>query len=88
VAIPADRNVTHKEVEKRLKYKSLCVEIQRTWNIKGVIISAVIGATGIVTTGLRTNLEATPGKHSTDPLQKTAILGTSRTIRAALQSET
>jgi hypothetical protein len=27
VAIPADRNVVQKEAEKKLKYKSLCVEI-------------------------------------------------------------
>jgi len=27
VAIPADRNVVQKEVEKKLKYKSLCIEI-------------------------------------------------------------
>ena len=29
MAIPADRNVVQKEAEKKLKYKSLCVEIQR-----------------------------------------------------------
>jgi hypothetical protein len=45
--------------------------------MKCVIISAVIGATGIVTKGLKNNLEATPGKHSTDSLQKTAVHGTS-----------
>jgi len=28
VAIPADRNVVQKEAEKKLKYKSLCIEIQ------------------------------------------------------------
>jgi len=28
VAIPADRNAVQKEVEKKLKYKSLCIEIQ------------------------------------------------------------
>jgi hypothetical protein len=28
VAIPADRNVVQKEGEKKLKYKSLCIEIQ------------------------------------------------------------
>ena len=32
VAIPADRNVVQKEAEKKLKYKSLCIEIQRMWN--------------------------------------------------------
>ena len=29
VAIPADRNVVHKEAEKKLKYKSLCIERDR-----------------------------------------------------------
>jgi hypothetical protein len=28
VAIPADRSVTQKEAERKLKYKSLCIEIQ------------------------------------------------------------
>jgi len=34
VAIPADRNVVQKEAEKKLKYKSLCIEIERMWNLK------------------------------------------------------
>jgi hypothetical protein len=42
VAIPADRNVTLKEAEKKLKYNSLCIEIQRMWNMKCMIISVVI----------------------------------------------
>jgi len=42
---------------------------------------------GIVTRSLRRNLEAVPGKHSTDSLQKTAILGTSHIIRKVLQCE-
>ena len=33
---------------------------------------------------LRKNLEAVPGKHSIDSLQKTAILGTSHIIREVL----
>ena len=45
-----------------------------------VIILVIIGAIGIVTDGL----EAIPGKHSVDSLQKTAIVGTSH----ILQSET
>jgi len=58
VAIPADRNVVHKEVEKKLKYKSLCIEIQRMWNLKCTIVPVIIGATGIATRSLRGNLEA------------------------------
>jgi hypothetical protein len=87
VAIPPDRNVVQKEAEKKLKYKSLCIEIQRIWNLKCTIIPTVIGATGIVTKNKKKNLEAVPGKHSIDSLQKTATLGTSHIIRKVLQSE-
>jgi hypothetical protein len=88
VAIPMDRNVVNKEAEKKLKYKNLSTEIQQMWNMKCLVIPVVIGATGIVTEGLKTYLEIIPGKHSTDYLQKTAILGTSHIIRKVLQSET
>ena len=57
------------------------------WNMKCTIIPVIIGATGIVTRSLRINLETVPGKHSIDPLQKTAILGTSHIIRKVLQCE-
>ena len=87
VAIPTDRNVVQKEAEKKLKYKSLCIVIQQMWNLKCTIIPIIIGVTGIVTRSLRKNLEAVPGKHSIDSLQKTAILGTSHIIRKVLQCE-
>ena len=61
---------------KKLKYKSLCIEIQRMWNLQCTIIPVIIGATGVVQSSLRKNLETVPGKHSIDSLQKTAILGT------------
>jgi len=57
------------------------------WNPKCTIIPVIIGATGMVTRSLRKNLEAVPGKHSIDSLQKTAILGTSHIIRKVLQCE-
>jgi len=57
------------------------------WNLKCTIIPVIIGATGKVTRSLRKNLEAVPGKHSIDSLQKTAILGTSHIIRKILQCE-
>ena len=80
-AVHTDRNVVQKEAEKKLKYKSLCIEIQRMWNLKCTIIPVITGATGIVTRSLRKNLEAVPGKHSIDSLQ------TSHTIRKVLQCE-
>ena len=87
IIIPADRNVVQKEAEKKLKYKSLCIEIQRMWNLKCTIVPVIIGATGIVTRSLKKNLETVPGKHSIDSLQNTAMLGTSHTIRKVLQCE-
>jgi len=62
VAIPVYRNVVQKEAEGKLKYKSLCIEIQRMRNLKCMIIPVIIGATGMVTKFLRKNSEAMPGK--------------------------
>jgi len=84
VVIPADRNVVQKEAEKKLKYKSFCIEIQRMWNLKCTIVPVKIGASGIVTRSLRKNLESVPGKYSIDSLQKTVILGTSHIVRKVL----
>jgi hypothetical protein len=71
---------------KKLKYKSLGIEIQRMWNLKCTIIPVIIGATAIVTRSLRKHFENIPGKHSIDSLQKTTILGTSL-MRKVLQCE-
>ena len=79
--------VTQKEAE-HLRYKSLRIRIQRLWNIKCMVTPVVIGAIGIVTRVLKKNLEAVPGTHSIDSLQKAAVLGTSNIIRKVLQSGT
>jgi hypothetical protein len=75
VAIPSDRNVMQ-ESEKKLIYKTLSIEIHLMWNMKYFVIPVITGATGIVTKGLKKNLETIPGKYSIDFLQKTAVLGT------------
>ena len=33
VVIPEDRNIKQNAAEKKLKYKSLCIEIQPMWNM-------------------------------------------------------
>jgi hypothetical protein len=84
--VPENRNVTQKEREKYIKCKRLCIEIQRMWNMKCVVILVVMGATGRVTRGLKKNLETIPGKYSID--SKQYILGTSHTKRTVLHTET
>ena len=74
VAIPADRNVVQKEAGKKLKYKSLCIEIQRMCYLNYTIVPVIIGTTGIVTRSLMRNLVTVPGNHSIDSLQRQLYL--------------
>jgi len=48
--ISGDRNVIKKEVKKILKYQNLLIEIQRMWNVKAKVKSALTGATGTIST--------------------------------------
>jgi hypothetical protein len=80
VAIPIDRNVVQKEAEK-VKIQEFRYRDRTTWNVKRTIIPVIIGTTGTVMKSLRKKLDNIPGKHSTDSLQKTAILVTSHIIR-------
>jgi hypothetical protein len=73
---------------KEVIVEDLSIELQRMWNLKGTIIPVTPGATGIVTESLRKNLEAIPGKHSTESLQQTAVLETAHIIRKVLQCGT
>jgi hypothetical protein len=57
--------VIQKEVEKKLKYKNLSIEIQRMWNMKCFVIPVIIGSKS-----LQKYLETIPGQHSIDSLQK------------------
>jgi hypothetical protein len=87
VAIPSDKDIIQKKAEKKLKHKNLSIEIQKMWNMKCFVVPVIIGATGIVSKSSQKYLETIPGQHSTDSLQKTAILGTSHIIRKVLQAE-
>jgi len=58
------------------------------WDMKCMLIPVTTEATGRAIKSLNTTLEAVPGIHSIDPLQKTARRGTSDIIRKVLESET
>jgi len=51
MAVPPVRNVMQKEVENKLKYKILCLEVERVWNMKGVIVPVITGTTGMAAEG-------------------------------------
>jgi hypothetical protein len=53
VVVPSDRYVIQNESEEKLKYRNLSIEIQLMWNMKCFVIPVIIGATGIVTKGLK-----------------------------------
>jgi hypothetical protein len=53
-----------------------------------MIIPVIIRATGLVTKGLKKDLEAVAGDRSIDSRQKAAVLGTAHIMRKVLQCGT
>ena len=88
VAIPGDRNMIKKQVEKILKYNDFVIEIQHMWIVKAKVIPVITGVTGTILKSLRQYLSNIPGKHKIKELQKTAVLGTALILREVLTSST
>jgi hypothetical protein len=84
IAIPGDRIVIKKEVEKIQKYKDLTIEIQHMWNVKTKVIAVIIGVTGTISKSFRKYVSNIPGNHEVKELQKTAILFTAHILRKVL----
>lgn len=84
VAIPGDRNVIKREIEKILKYIDLKREIQHMWSVKVKMILVIIVVTGTISKPLRQYLSNIPGKHVIKEVQKTAILGTAHKLQEVL----
>jgi hypothetical protein len=70
---------------KEVKIQEFMYRDKKNVGLKCTVVSVMIGATGIVTGSLRKHLEAVPGKHWIDSVQKTAVLGTAHIIRKVLQ---
>jgi hypothetical protein len=75
VAIPGDRSVIKREIEKILKYKDLKIEIQCMWNVKAKMIPVIIGVTGTISKSLIQYLSNIPGKQVIKEVQKNSHIG-------------
>ena len=84
MAVPSERNVAAKEVEKLPKYKDLEIEIFQIWNIKTIVIPLMIGAIGIIRKGMIRYVEQLPGKIMLEELPKLVLIGTVHIIRRTL----
>ena len=84
VSVPCDGNVVNKDAEKKLKYKSLAIEVSRMWGMKTEVVPIVIGALGIVPLSLPKNLSKLPGLPTVCEVQEIALLGTANILRKVL----
>ena len=84
IAVPEDRNISHKEKEKIEKYQDLRLEIKKLWNVKTNVVPVVIGALGAHTGRLNEYLDQIPGKHNLPQLVKAALLGSAHILRRTL----
>lgn len=85
IAVPRDENIKEKELEKIDKYQPLRIELERLWNVKISVIPVVVGALGAIASNLEDWLGQIPGTISEVELQKSAILGTAKTLRRVLR---
>ena len=87
MAIPVDRNVVQKEAEKKLKYKRLCIEIQRNVEPEMYDYTSDNWSHWNSNEKLKEKYGSCTRKSFDRFATKTAILGTSHIVRKVLQSD-
>ena len=83
-AVPWDKNVVAKEVEKITKYGDLAQEVRKVHHVATKIIPIVVGSLGIVTAKLPEYLKALGIPDVLGGLQTSAIVGTTIILRKVL----
>ena len=85
IAIPGDKRVKDKEIEKLEKYQMLKDEVRRLWKMKTVtVLPIVIGALGAVSQRFTGYVNKVGANIRLEIMQKTALLGTARLLRKVL----
>jgi hypothetical protein len=56
---PRQTGLSHQsEAESKLKYESLCIELQRMWNVKYIVMLVIISVSVIASKVLKKSVEA------------------------------
>ena len=85
VAVPKDRSVSDREIDKIEKYQELRRELTRIWELKkATVIPIVIGALGGVSPRLEKYLTAITRQIYTSQLQKSVLFNSMNTLRKVL----
>ena len=85
LAIPKDSGVKEKESEKVEKYQNLARELRRMWEVKTKVVPIVLVTLGTVQLRLEANLKDIGVDTSITLFQKSALLGSARTLRKVLE---
>ena len=85
VAVPADRRIEIKELEKIEKYQDLARELKKIWKTKVKVVPVVVGSLGSVSKRLKKYVTMLGISNRITTLQKSAILGTARILRKVLE---
>ena len=87
IAVPGDVRVERKQDEKIEKYRDLCRELGRLWEVRCSVVPVVVGALGTIPRRLSSYLALLDINLSVETIQKAAILGTARILRRVLEME-
>ena len=84
-AVPGESGIEEKEKDNIEKYQDLGRELQNIWNIKVKIIPLVVGSLDAIPKQFGNRLKQISITAGTVQVQKTVLLGTSRTSRKVLE---
>ncbi|KAI5751771.1 hypothetical protein M8J77_010707 [Diaphorina citri] len=84
VSVPCDANLISKEAEKKLKYRTLAIEVSKMWNLKTIIVPVIIGALGTIPKTLGENVKKLEGDISLHKIQDIALCGSAQILRKTI----
>ena len=84
VAVPVDKKIYLKKLQKLSKYKYIETEVTKMWKFKTKTIPVVIGALGMIKKGTQNFIDQIPDKPSLQEMQKIVLTSTAPILRNVL----